>query len=297
MIFVTGANGSVGKSFILSAREEHIITAVSRQPAPTFSRVELCVTDLMEYQTWTEKAQLADHIVHLAASRQDCKDKDIYEDVIIAGRLLESWKRGQFVFASSQIVYTESSVSTVNEQSSVSPHNWYGASKLAIENLIQVQHAKNSVQAGFPGGFVIFRLPLVLHASAGNCQFLENLVFAALSNLDFCFDCPEEQAHKYGSSWIGLCDINRAFIHSLSGIASGIYNVHSSYIKTIDALKLVIARTKSKSRVLFNSKGGGIDIPLSNANLDTQKFEATGFTPKECIETILDDFLLRNKLE
>jgi len=285
---VTGANGSVARSFIGRAARAHRVEAVARSAGAPEENCRLQVADLVDYEKWQASASSASHIVHLAASRSDSKEKDLYQDIPIAGRLLDCWKRGQFIFAGSQIVYSQGSDGPLDENSPCGPYNWYGASKLAIEHMIRVQFARNRRQPGFEGGYVILRIPPVAHSAPGKNQFLEPLVRSVTMGLNFCFDCPKEQAGRYGSSWIGIDDLSRALFHATGEIASGIYNVDSGYVRTVDVLEMMIGKLGSRSRILYNCKGMGIDIPLTSTRLNTDKIRSAGFEPRDTLEGIVE---------
>lgn len=293
MLFVTGVNGAVGSMVVHHALTNgRPLKAIARRNLYKEQQgISVKCGDLNNLHRFGGFMRGVGDIIHLAASRQEAKDKDIYLDIPIIGRLLDYWKEGCFVFASSQIVYrVAETAGRISEDHVLEASNWYAASKLMSEQMIITQHILNA-EKGHTGRYAIFRIPLVAHIEpSGKPQALDMVIQAAMLSKDFCFPYNESESVGYGSSWVGTQDLTRAMLEALQFPESGIYNIASGYVSYIELIEKVIRKTNSRSRIKFNTRGE-ITLPPYDYHLDTEKLSRTGYTPCEDMEQILDTYL------
>ena len=290
MIFVTGINGAAGRAVAEHALERGIgLMAISRSDRLGLSdKIQLVIGDLKRL---LPKANLkrASGILHLAASRANTLEDDVLGDLTTLSQLLRHWRSGNFVFTSSQIVYSESS-EPIGEDGVCDPVNWYAAGKMMSETLIQAYH-KQRFDGDERACRVVFRLPLLLNAHWNQTeQALQNYVELVRSNRDFYWECAEELARSYGTSWIGEDDLASCLLSGLQASRSGVYNIQSGYLAWVDILEELIRRINSQSRIHFGNRRG-VRMPHSRVQLYCSKCEAEGFRAKDNWREIVARFL------
>jgi UDP-glucose 4-epimerase len=144
-ILVTGSQGFIGRNLIKVLSSEHEIFAVSRRSVESVTRdrcLQVCVD--LSHPDFSQKLPLeVDCVVHLAQSNQYRDFPSGAEDmrrvnIDSTAQLLE-WSRTtgvkQFIFASTANIYG-SSDGLLEEDDQKNPKSFYGATKLAAENLV-----------------------------------------------------------------------------------------------------------------------------------------------------------------
>ena len=144
-ILITGASGFIGSNLVRSLTEEHTVYAVVRKkkkfagnPQVNFIEVDLSHKDFVE-----ELPAGINTVLHLAQSSRYRDFPNGVEDMISininsTGLLLDWARRSEvkhFVFSSTANVYSQTG-EKFTEKSSTTPNSYYGASKLAAEQLV-----------------------------------------------------------------------------------------------------------------------------------------------------------------
>lgn len=144
-ILITGASGFIGSNLVRSLAEKHTVYAVVRKkkkfvgnPQVNFIEVDLARKDFVE-----ELPSGINTVLHLAQSSRYRDFPDGVEDMISininsTGLLLDWARRSEvkhFVFSSTANVYAQTG-EKFTEKSGTSPNSYYGASKLAAEQLV-----------------------------------------------------------------------------------------------------------------------------------------------------------------
>jgi UDP-glucose 4-epimerase len=174
-ILVTGATGFLGRH-LLPLLVEHDVFALARQPVTSTtnrSSVSWIEADLSKGIEVRSLPAKMDAIIHLAQSSRFREfpggAQDVFAVNVSAPSTLLNWAAtagvSRAVFASSGTVY-EPFVEPLREDAAVNPHGYYGASKLAAENLTlayQTQMAVSQLRLFFlygpsQSGMMISRL-------------------------------------------------------------------------------------------------------------------------------------------
>ena len=144
-ILITGASGFIGSNLVRSLAEKHTVYAVVRKkkkfvgnPQVNFIEVDLSRKDFVE-----ELPSGINTVLHLAQSSRYRDFPNGVEDMISininsTGLLLDWARRSEvkhFVFSSTANVYSQTG-EKFTEKSATTPNSYYGASKLAAEQLV-----------------------------------------------------------------------------------------------------------------------------------------------------------------
>lgn len=144
-IVVTGATGFLGSKLVHKLADKHEVVALTRTgqwEAP--DRMQSIACDLCKSIDLSKLPDKIDSVVHLAQSRRYREFPDGADDMFAVNilgtyNLLEYARKAgakNFVLASTGSVYTPSPKNQ-DENSIVTPQDFYGVSKLAAENLLQ----------------------------------------------------------------------------------------------------------------------------------------------------------------
>ncbi len=165
--FVTGATGCIGSALTLRlARAGWQVKALVRQPErarhlSTLPGVEIIEGDLSDRQRLAEAMRGSETVFHLAAKVHAASQEPASEfsRVNVEGtrHVLEAAienRMKSFVFFSTVAVYPESD-QVFDEQDKPAPATFYGASKLAAEELVLGRAAESGMKA------TVLRLPIV----------------------------------------------------------------------------------------------------------------------------------------
>lgn len=300
MFLLTGARGQAGQAVIdMALKTNRRVKAIARSRRfPFADRIELLTADLRQLARYAPFLEDVEGFIHLAAARKNTLRDDVFEDLRILAKLLKHWHQGNFIFASSQIVYSLGNLPH-REDSPCSPVGWYAAGKLMSEQLIQAHFNTCTTAWKLNHHWVSFRIPPIFYRSqARSPQFLDDYVRAARKGRIFYWECTEEQARAVGSSWVGERDLANALLDSLAIEQSGIFNIDSGYLRWIDLIESLIRKLNSKSRIAFQGSKG-VRMPHFDTRLDGSKWRmaAPGAGPsQECLEEIVDEYLFRSKV-
>jgi UDP-glucose 4-epimerase len=210
-VFVTGAEGFVGKKLVSRLKEKKIeVTAVDIVAPPGSSTV---IGDIRSRQIGSLIPEGVDAIIHLAGLTRtpDCKNQGYacFEANVMATLNLidaaESRKAKQFIFASSEWVYGEWKDASIlkDEDSTLDPHAL--TSEYAFSKLVSEVNLKQKYQHGFCPT-TILRFGIIYGPREKNWSAVESLFNAVKT----------QQEVKVGALRTGRC-----FIH-VEDIVSGI---------------------------------------------------------------------------
>jgi len=144
-ILITGASGFIGTNLVRSLAEKHTIYAVVRKKKKFIGnpQVNFIEADLSRHDFIEKLPSGISTVLHLAQSSRYRDFPEGVEDMISininsTGLLLDWARRSEvkhFVFSSTANVYAQTG-EKFTEKSGTSPNSYYGASKLAAEQLV-----------------------------------------------------------------------------------------------------------------------------------------------------------------
>lgn len=264
------------------------VVAHSRTPA----QLDACINapaELYGIATLNRHIQSCDGIIHLASTRLKRRNPVLTSDIIGTGTLLDLWRRGAFVYASSQMVYGVGDAPKA-EKTPVDPtSSWYDMGKYVCEFQLSSACDRDGRGAG-----IALRVPAVLSASRGRGQTLEMLYRDMMRGATFVFE-SEEAFETAGSDYISGTDLAKAYASSLAIATSGPYNVATGYYTWKELLDGLARTTGTASRYMIREKGelGPLEarLPHWQSRLDTSRFKSVvHMDPGETVEQILAEF-------
>lgn len=191
-IFVTGANGFIGKNFIekLKTNKKFFIYALGRKKNIKNTKIRWLNGDLSD--NWTKYLKKTDILVHLAAS--GIKKKDTIEtifktNVIDSYSLIESaisYGCKKFLIASTSSEYVQNKKG-MSLNTKRYPENYYGLSKCVFSDLIFNLSKKNKQCK-----FKLMRIFPVYGNKESHKRLYPSLKKAAKSGKNFILNNPSE---------------------------------------------------------------------------------------------------------
>lgn len=290
-IFVTGGTGNIGRPLCRELSSlGHLVVCLVRKR----QKIDGCITlkgDLKKIDKLSNEVSNSAAIIHLACARTLARRTVAEEDILGTGMLLDSWKKGNFIFISSQSVYGVLKGST-REDAPYKPTYWYDMSKICNELQIGMEGQKGDRKAA-----ISLRVPLYFGTGEKKyeSQFLYYLYTCCLEKEAFVFE-SEEGLETYGSSFLGDQDSNSYIMKSLDLMASGQYNIASGYCtwKYIIEYFCKVIGKKPKYIIRKNVENEKEECRLSQcvSLLDLSRIiEATGYKPVQGIDELLENFI------
>lgn len=269
------------------------VVAHSRTPR-TIEGCTNAPAELYAISTTSRHLRGCDGIIHLASTRLKRRNPVVTSDILGTGMLLDMWKTGTFVYASSQMVYGVTD-EPMNEQTPVEPtSSWYDMGKYVCEFQLSQACEREGRRAG-----VALRVPVVLSASRGRGQTLDMLYRDMMRGATFVFD-SEETLETAGSDYISGPDLGKAYASALAISTSGPYNVHTGYFTWKELLEGLVSATGAKCKYVVRSGGelGPLEarLPQRQSRLDTTRFEKiVHVEPGQTVADILAEYAARLK--
>jgi nucleoside-diphosphate-sugar epimerase len=295
-VFMTGATGNSGSNVLAElTRRGHQVTALVRSPV----EIEGCRTvvgSLSNLVALAGEIGAADAIVHLASPRSNTRDVVIQEDIKGTAQLIDSWRGGNFIYASSQTVYGIPR-KPLSEGDPVEASCWYDIGKICNEQQLKIASSDGKAKIG-----VSLRMPVLLDSGPrrNDRQLLSLIYKQCRLNRTFLFD-SEEGLETYGTVYIGGEDLGRAVADSFGIKQSGPYNLAGGFSTWREIVETVnkFAGTGADFAVRPGAvaRPGEFRLPQSRSWLETGAFSSpTGFVAREALGELIERFVLREKL-
>jgi nucleoside-diphosphate-sugar epimerase len=285
---VTSCAGSTALPQLLTAGFS--VTALVRRPA----QIDGCRTvvgSLEHLDGAANEIASCDAIVHLASPRSLDPAEVLQQDVTGTAGLVEAWRKGPFVYASSSTIYGYPWAPLI-ERGMIDLWNWYDQGKFANELQLRVAERQRG-----RGGAVLLRPALIfaVNARRHDRQVLGDIYTQCQLGSRFVFD-SEQGLENHGCSFVGGADFGRVVATALANDLSGPYNIASGFCTWRDLIQMInrLAGTKGDFVIRADSKpqAGEYRLPQSRTFLDTSAFQkATGFQPSETLEEIVEAFV------
>jgi len=288
--FLTGATGNVGRSVLKElVSRGHEVAALGRPGSQELLGSRLVPGHLGLAEDLASEVEQADGIIHLASPRTNDRRGVLHEDILGTGKLLDAWTNGNFVFASSQVVYGIPKDICREGSSPRSAGCWYDLAKIANEELLSFTPITGARRAA-----ISIRMALLFDNGprANDRQFLAPIIEACRMGITFTFE-SEEKIETAGSSFVGGEDLGRAFVDALGIEASGAYNVASGFCTWKELIRAIDRQLGTRSNLALRPGGNAaapneMRMPQSMSKLDTTAFEeATGFRPRQSLEELV----------
>ncbi len=280
-LFITGAEGFVGKELISQCRRqgfEVFAVDIIKSGEPNHYQANICSKDIINLIP-----ENADAIIHLAGLTRDsdCKDRayDCFDANVMATLNLidaaHKKKVKQFIFASSEWVYGECQDSEIKDEASLIDITKL-SSEYALSKLVSEANLRQKFQHGFCS-VTILRFGIIYGSRKKNWSAVES-IFNTVRTKDEVI--------------VGSLKTGRCFIH-VSDIALGIIKsvgLDGFNIINLEGDKLITLRDIIKTSVKILNKTPQIietdPIKISIRNISNEKaLKLLNFKPEIDLET------------
>lgn len=288
-IFLTGACGNVGRPVLSELlKRGYEVTALVHKN----SNIEGCRKiqgKISEAGKYAGEVLSADAVIHLASARSMDRKKVVREDILGTGLLLDNWRKGNFVYMSSTVVYGIPRGPLTEQHPLSLPMYWYDIGKMCGESQLAIEPARAGRGVG-----VSLRMALLFGPGRGK-QFLEDIYAHCVRGGVFAFE-TEEAMETAGASFVGPADLARAIADSLEIKTAGAYNISSGFCVWRNLIETMCKKGGFAPKLSLLSKlPRGLQykrLPQSRSYVDASLFSGlTGFAPRQGLDELLDDFV------
>jgi nucleoside-diphosphate-sugar epimerase len=288
-VFLTGATGYIGPAVLHELTNSGRSVTVMVREAASVPGARAVVGGLGLLGDLTAEIGGAGSVVHLASGRSGERDPVVFDDILGTGELLDAWRQGPFVYASSATVHGEPRA-VLDAAAGTDVGDWYNAGK--VVNEFQVKDA-----AGTAGrGAGISLRPCVYFGRSHRPpfrQYLNSFVFHAQAGHTFTAE-NDAWAESAGVSYIGDADYGRAVVAALDRGATGAYPIASGFVTYRDLLETInrVAGTRGQWAVRPPSGPNDSRVPHSRIQIDSSAFSTqTGWRPQQGLDELVWAFV------
>lgn len=194
-IFVTGANGFIGKNFVKYASNSgHYIYAVSRKNSPYFKNKNIKFLKGKFFNGFKQELKKADVLVHFAStgvikkqSLENCLDINFYKSVeLLKNAINAGCKKWLIISSSSEYGNTLLNGTPVNRKNLTLPSTNYGISKNLFTNVSINLAKKNKIKCR------VARVFQVYGDGESEKRLYKGIVSASKKNKKFTINNPNE---------------------------------------------------------------------------------------------------------
>lgn len=262
IILITGINSKIAEPIILRLKDKFKILGVSRnikKISKKYDEVTYIQHDLMNELKIKDKVK---YVIHLGSyvpynfCGQDNFELSYISNITMMQNLLKfsiNQNIKKFIYTSSTDVYGRNNENILFEEATCSPNNYYGLSKKANEDLLNVYFHCYGLE------FSAFRISYILSKDLSNDRFLKKLLNSIKNN---------ESINLYNENnilnIIHVNEIANTIIKAIDG-GNGIYNLSKevSLNSFVEEAKYVYNSTSSVyykydhdklNKVVFNNK-------------------------------------------
>lgn len=293
-IFVTGGTGNVGLPIVHElVNRGYEAVVLTRTGVPNAKGSRPVFGSLTDLGRALPELSRCDGIIHLASERNNNRETVLTREIGSMGRLLDTWQKGNFVYASSQTVYGIPS-GELTESSKIAPMCWYDLAKVSNEFQMHFTEPAFARKAA-----VGLRMAL-LFGSGPRCtdrQFLPLIYDQIRNGSAFLLD-SEEGLETYGTSFIGEQDLARAFVDALDISVAGPYNIAGGFCTWKQLIEGFDRNLGTRSKFIVRGdtspRAGEFRLPQSRSYLVTSAFEnQTVFMARQSLDELLSKFVNR----
>lgn len=293
-VFVTGGTGFAGAAVVPElVRSGRTVTALVRGK----EQIDGCRTvrgDLAEIDRVASEVSKADAIVHLGSPRSLDREITVREDILGTGGLVDAWRSGPFVYASTTTIHGIPSA-VVRPDTPIDLLEWYDVGK--VVNEFQVRAASGRDGRG-PGVSLRPTMYIGTGPRSRDRQMIAWIFDACRASQTFVFQ-TEQALETSGAAYVGLADFARAVTAALGMSSGGAFPIAAGFARWRDIIDGINQRAGATGRYIVRADGARGDearLAHSRTELDSSAFAAaTGWRPQESIDDLLAAFIQGEK--
>jgi nucleoside-diphosphate-sugar epimerase len=298
-IFLTGATGFSGPAVVAALRESGRSVVALVQRKVKIDGVRTITGLISDVKNLEDEVAASRGIVHLASVRTQDRNIVMREDVYGTSRLIDSWKSGPFIFASSVTVHGIPR-EKLRETSPIDIIDWYDMAKYTNE--FQLRNAVRSEVAGRGAGISLRPTIFLGDNERRNDRQILGMVYQCYKeDLTFAFE-TEEALETTGVSYVGVEDFGKAVVAALGTNISGPFEVAAGFItwremvETLARLSGKPAKIEVRPGVIkepeYNPEQKRVRLPHSRTEQDSSAFmKASGWSPTQEANELIERYV------
>ena len=293
-VFVTGGTGFAGAAVVAElVQSGRAVTVLVRGK----ERIDGCRTvqgDLVAIDRLAGEVGRAEAIVHLASPRSLDREITVREDILGTGGLVDAWRTGPFVYASTTTIHGIPS-SVLRPDTPIDLLEWYDVGKVVNEYQVR---AASGLDGRGPGVSLRPTMYIGTGPRSHDRQMLARIFDACRAGRTFVFQ-TDEALETSGAAYVGLADFARAVSAALGMSSGGAFPIAGGFARWRDLIDGINQRAGTTGRYIVRADGAqGDEVRLahSRTELDSSAFEgATGWRPQESIDDLVNAFIREEK--
>lgn len=287
-LLITGASGFVGGRLLDLLPDNYEVVCIGRslvEGCAQFLEADLTDKDGLLKAAQELKDLRFDAVVHLAAyvpktAQEDMLSEMVDANIVGTANILEVFcgQTKKIILGSTAEVYDQLSInSMIDQNTAVGPASYYGATKLASEQITKAFADKHGVK------LTILRFSVMYGGFDQIARALPNFIRQALNDEPLTLNFPDTLR-----DYIHLDDVAESILCAIQSDGCGVLPIGSGHgISIGSAAKAIVDTIRPDSQIIIEKPGKGVDIVV-DPSLAQKKI---GFTAKIIFPQKIDQMI------